>query len=255
MTSVTSFVDHAREHATLLDAGARGRAREFQLLPRHRRDATADRRLRRRGRRAAPARQAAERSHAAPVAAWWSPRTAPSAPPGCPAAARRSPPVPAPSALRRSSSRRRAAPSCSMIVAESGFLMTSTIVRPSPVREHIDQQHVHQDDESIRCLVGSLLPREIHFVCSPTAGCAAPRPTRRTARCRRCRCLRRCAEAITPAAIAYLDALSGRRCSSGWTAIVAAAFSFSSSAARSASTSPFQYVAPVPSMSILTISA
>src|SRR6266487_5867089 len=62
----------------------------------------------------------------------------------------------------------------------------------------------------------------------------------------------RCAEASTIATLSYLTSLLGRRCSSGWTGMSAAARNCSSSAWRSGNTCPFQIRVPSKSTSTVT---
>src|SRR6266702_3868584 len=62
----------------------------------------------------------------------------------------------------------------------------------------------------------------------------------------------RCAEANTIATLSYLTSLLGRRCSSGWIGMSAAACNCSSSAWRSGSTCPFQIRVPSKSTSTVT---
>src|SRR6266702_2328874 len=62
----------------------------------------------------------------------------------------------------------------------------------------------------------------------------------------------RCAEANTIATLSYLTSLLGRRCSSGWTGMSAAARNCSSSAWRSGNTCPFQIRVPSKSTSTVT---
>src|SRR6185503_8173569 len=110
----------------------------------------------------------------------------------------------------------------------------------------VDHDRVHQDDDrdtdQMPCRV-SLLSCEIHVLMTPAVCRSSGRGYSMNCSLPTMPILvspRRCADAITPATIAYFAPLSGRKCTSGCTAWVAAAWILASRVARSGIASPFQ---------------